>query len=655
MKHFLRSSATTSAPLRPSSPPVEQPPSKRARNGESPVSTEAETAARAKDFAREVTRAVGVSKQPENVVTFPHFNFECGAAGKKQLGGKKLVIPQVEWMDNTPRIGISNDDIPLVVHLPGIIKPRSTAHTFKELMDFVQNGLGGKLQKCGGADGQKEAASSYKDVVGQLAGIFKLVKIWHPVGHPHAKPIIARDVIKSGRTFAASLSLIEQMRFISARVNTMIQAVDPVNFDQLKSLRTEAERINYFLQILNKSDPLVMEGREIMWNRQTGLHKDGSDPARSWAVLVVFGPFTGGALSIPCLGLRMRYTNGTMIMDQNSVCHAHAMALNHKWERLERHGKNGIMLVLQCVAWWGQAIWNGGTGNGLEGGDAALAADSLWGCLVDDISWALVHMAADGAAERRAKDSQRVEAENEDGAAGEDGAAVDLKHRNKKGKKGAPKKAAGRKKATAGAKKTNDEEGRKQPKKRAAGGAPDDQPAAKRRGARGREVEPEVVVQPTITRPLPRPVIKSKKLYRQTGDASGTTKAMGEGAALEPQGQPSQAGQVAAEGREEPSIPVTTTATNASPVTTTATNASPQASQVNEAVERGTNEGDPTAVQDRERGEELCDPVGGVNAEPEGDDLFENLSPEELYEVALDRDANLNDDDMDDEDKQEDN
>ncbi|KAJ7605255.1 hypothetical protein DFH06DRAFT_1348819 [Mycena polygramma] len=314
MKRFLRSSTTTSALLRPSSPPVEQPPSKRARNGESPVSTEAETAARAKDFAREVTRAVGVAKQPENVVPFPHFNFERGAAGKKQLGGKKLVIPPVEWMDDTPRIGISNDNIPVVVHLPGIIKPRSTAHTFKELMDFVQDGLGGKLQKCGGADGQKEAASSYKDVVGQLAGIFKLVKIWHPVGHPHANPTIARDMIKSGRTFAASLSLIEQMRFISARVNAMLQAVDPVNFAQLQSLRTEAERINYFLQILNKADPLVMEGREIMWNRQTGLHKDGSDPARSWAVLVVFGPFTGGALSIPCLGLRMRYTDGTMIM-----------------------------------------------------------------------------------------------------------------------------------------------------------------------------------------------------------------------------------------------------------------------------------------------------------------------------------------------------
>ncbi|KAJ7619015.1 hypothetical protein DFH06DRAFT_935352, partial [Mycena polygramma] len=43
------------------------------------------------------------------------------------------------------------------------------------------------------------------------------------------------------------------------------------------------------------------------------------DPPTSWAVLVASGPFSGGELSIPCLGLCMSYTDGTMIMVRGKV------------------------------------------------------------------------------------------------------------------------------------------------------------------------------------------------------------------------------------------------------------------------------------------------------------------------------------------------
>lgn len=62
-----------------------------------------------------------------------------------------------------------------------------------------------------------------------------------------------------------------------------------------------------------------MEGREIMYNRQTPLHPDNSDPKRGWAILVVVGPLTGGALYIPCLNLRLRYTDGDMIMIRGRI------------------------------------------------------------------------------------------------------------------------------------------------------------------------------------------------------------------------------------------------------------------------------------------------------------------------------------------------
>ncbi|KAJ7620520.1 hypothetical protein DFH06DRAFT_1341645 [Mycena polygramma] len=316
------------------------------------------------------------------------------------------------------------------------------------------------------------------------------------------------------------------------------------------------------------------------------------------------------------------------------------------WERMARHGKNGVMLVLQCFAWWGQAIWNGGAADGLEGGNAALEADSLWGHLVDDVSWVLGHMAADAAAERREEDARRASDENE----GAEEVEGDVEVESGKGKKKAvaTKKPAGKKKAAAGAKKKSDEEGGSKRGKRAAGGAPDDQPAAKRRSARGRGPveEPVVVVQPAVTRPRPRPVVKQKK---QAADAAGTTETTGKGAAVEPQheaqGQPSGQGQVAADASQDP--PATTMATN--------TDTSTQDPQVDKGVGRGTNEGEPVVVQGGEgEGEELSDPVGAVSAEPEGDDPFGNLTAEELLEMELDRDANINDEDMDEEGEEED-
>ncbi|KAJ7083209.1 hypothetical protein C8R44DRAFT_753514 [Mycena epipterygia] len=57
-----------------------------------------------------------------------------------------------------------------------------------------------------------------------------------------------------------------------------------------------------------------MEGREIMYNRQTSLHLDHSDPNKGWAVLIVVGPFQGSVLHIPCLNLHLQYMHGNIII-----------------------------------------------------------------------------------------------------------------------------------------------------------------------------------------------------------------------------------------------------------------------------------------------------------------------------------------------------
>jgi hypothetical protein len=126
-------------------------------------------------------------------------------------------------------------------------------------------------------------------------------------------------MLNTGKAFSASLNLIHQLRLVSIRVNAMLKYADPVHFAECEQLRKEAEVRHYFLQVIGADDPLQMEGRELMYNRQTPLHPDKSDHKNGWAVLVVVGPFKGGELYIPCLDLRMRYTDGTMIMVRGKI------------------------------------------------------------------------------------------------------------------------------------------------------------------------------------------------------------------------------------------------------------------------------------------------------------------------------------------------
>ncbi|KAJ7499113.1 hypothetical protein FB451DRAFT_1161681 [Mycena latifolia] len=301
-------------PSPPPSPPPE-PAAKRPRVDAPELDAAAMNRLR-KGFEREMRNAMDDAK--DNTFIMEDFSFQRACSNKKQL--KTTNLTRHDWMDNTPRRGVSNDGVTLIIHLPGIIKPKSTGLLLDTLVDFAETGLGGKLPKSPGADKQgRDAASSYKDVLGQIAGLFKLVKAWHAIGHEHDNPTVSSHMLKSGRAFSASLDLINQLHLVSHRVNAMLQYGDEPYWECSKELRAKAESMFKFLKVIGSDDPLVMEGRELMYNRQTPLHPDKSDHKRGWAVLVVVGPFTGGALHILCLNLRMRYTDGTMIMVRSKI------------------------------------------------------------------------------------------------------------------------------------------------------------------------------------------------------------------------------------------------------------------------------------------------------------------------------------------------
>lgn len=122
------------------------------------------------------------------------------------------------------------------------------------------------------------------------------------------------EFIKNGHYFSQYSSLSHGLQLVSHRVNAALEAVDRKHFQSAESLRTKLEAAFPFVDALNTNDPLVYEGRELLFNIKKDVHVDSQDPPLSWVVDLALGEHKGGHLVLPQVGLRIRLEPGDVIM-----------------------------------------------------------------------------------------------------------------------------------------------------------------------------------------------------------------------------------------------------------------------------------------------------------------------------------------------------
>ena len=106
------------------------------------------------------------------------------------------------------------------------------------------------------------------------------------------------------------MALKQDLQESGMMINTILSHLDPVQHEALVKLRRKVHENYPAMKALDSIDGLLMEGRVIMYNRQTGYHADTSDPPTAWAALLVLGHFTGGHLFIRALNLQLSYEPG---------------------------------------------------------------------------------------------------------------------------------------------------------------------------------------------------------------------------------------------------------------------------------------------------------------------------------------------------------
>jgi hypothetical protein len=96
-------------------------------------------------------------------------------------------------------------------------------------------------------------------------------------------------------------------------MNTMMEAIDPQQFQAMESLRNELRERFPEYDALCGIDPSVHEGLAVIINRRSGNHKDRSDHPKSWALMTTLGSFQGGDLYFKKLGLHIQFGPGDFI------------------------------------------------------------------------------------------------------------------------------------------------------------------------------------------------------------------------------------------------------------------------------------------------------------------------------------------------------
>lgn len=143
-------------------------------------------------------------------------------------------------------------------------------------------------------------AGKYVKRPGEMCGEIRLVKDWDGMGQEVSNKLIEQaltemyeqhdgevvpspETFKTGGAFARTSQLYRDLGLLSKRVNEMMKRADPTFFQALSELHWQATAKHTSMAAWTSVDPLLFEGRELLFNRIPELLRDHLDPKLAYA------------------------------------------------------------------------------------------------------------------------------------------------------------------------------------------------------------------------------------------------------------------------------------------------------------------------------------------------------------------------------------
>jgi len=130
--------------------------------------------------------------------------------------------------------------------------------------------------------------------------------------------IPCEDLLRTCQQFKQSCEAMKGLKYLSHQVNEALRCLDPHFYNLLSQLKHKISKFG-FSEALAAIDYLLLNGREILFNKESEEHVDQNDPQYGWAVLVALGEFEGGDFMASQLGIKARFLPGDMILVRGRV------------------------------------------------------------------------------------------------------------------------------------------------------------------------------------------------------------------------------------------------------------------------------------------------------------------------------------------------
>jgi len=222
-----------------------------------------------------------------------------------------------------------NTPYPILVNLPPVLTKLASMWTDLEKL-VVKSGL----PKGGLHSGKRYA------IIPFYLPTFSNSNIKHT-----GQVVPSADCLKSGGVFAKTAELYQKLHLLSNKINEAIQVVNPKFFASLSQFHKVSMAKHPSLAIWATIDPLLLEGRELLFNRHSGRHFDIQDPKLAYAGLYAAGTFTsGGYVFFPQLNLRVLLLPGDFIL-------LHGRVLEHEIEAWEGGQRISILHFTHTSLW----------------------------------------------------------------------------------------------------------------------------------------------------------------------------------------------------------------------------------------------------------------------------------------------------------------
>ncbi|KAI0324231.1 hypothetical protein GY45DRAFT_1210385, partial [Cubamyces sp. BRFM 1775] len=202
---------------------------------------------------------------------------------------------------DSPRRAVSGDGYNLVYHAPRAL--RGLALVTLLIMRRLPKSPAGK----------NDFSECYKTGY-DLKGMTRLVLLWHAIGQKHKPPVVCADIRSTGAAFNGAMNLLQWLEGVSLYCSRTMEHLDPVQYHLLLKLKEYRCRQYADQKAFSALDQhMLWEGREIVYNRWSPVHKDRQDPHMSWAAITYLGDFEGAFLEFPELWLRLHLSPGDVV------------------------------------------------------------------------------------------------------------------------------------------------------------------------------------------------------------------------------------------------------------------------------------------------------------------------------------------------------